>query len=150
MQVTFGEFVLDDDLARFDFAVCQAWLSGSYWSPGITRAEVEHGFRNSALVAGAYRGAVQVGCMRVASDRTRFAYVMDVFVESGSRARGLGKALLRFALEHPDLALVYKWLLGTADAHDVYRAVGFDDFPNPERLMYLERPRPWLKESTAK
>ena len=148
MRLVYREFLLDDDIARIDFAACQAWLSGSYWSPGITRAEVEHGFRNSALAVGAYRDGVQVGCMRVASDRTRFAYVMDVFVEPSSRGQGLGKALTRFALDHPDLRLVYKWLLGTADAHEVYRAVGFDDFPNPERLMYLERSRPWLKEST--
>jgi GNAT superfamily N-acetyltransferase len=146
--VTYEEFVLDDALERFDFAACHAWLTSAYWSPGITRAEVEHGFHNSALVAGAYRDDIQVACMRVASDRTRFAYVMDVFVDPGSRGRGLGKALMRFALEHPELALVYKWLLGTADAHELYRAVGFDDFPRPERLLYLERSRPWLKEST--
>jgi len=150
MQVTYGDFVLDDALERIDFAVCHGWLSGSYWSPGITRAEVEHGFRNSTLVVGAYREGVQVGCLRVASDRTRFAYVMDVFVEPGSRSQGLGKALMRFALEHPDLALVYKWLLGTADAHDVYRALGFDNVVQPERLMSLERSRPWIKESTDK
>lgn len=95
MQLVYRQFFLDDDIARFDFAACQAWLSGTYWSPGITRAEVEHGFRNSALVVGAYGDGVQVGCMRVASDRTRFAYVMDVFVDPGSRGQGLGKALMR-------------------------------------------------------
>jgi GNAT superfamily N-acetyltransferase len=117
---------------------------------GITRAEVEHGFRHSALVAGAYRGDEQVGCLRVASDRTRFAYLMDVFVEPGSRSQGLGKALVRFALDHPDLALVYKWLLGTADAHEVYRRLGFGDLAHPERWMSLLRQRPWLGEGDLK
>ena len=40
---------LDDRLARFDFGVCHAWLSESYWSPGISRREVELGFDASAL-----------------------------------------------------------------------------------------------------
>jgi GNAT superfamily N-acetyltransferase len=95
-------------------------------------------------VAGAYRQGRQAGCLRVVSDRTRFAYLMDVFVDPEFRSQGLGRALVRFAVEHPELAPVYTWLLGTHDAHEVYRPVGFRELPRPERWMLLERPRAWL------
>src|SRR5215471_343517 len=144
MQVTFGRYVLDDTLARLDFGRCHTWLTNTYWSPGITRLEVERGFQNSTLVVGAYRENELVGCLRAVSDRTRFGYLMDVFVESSHRGQGLGKALVRYALEHPDLVLVYQWTLATMDAHQVYRTVGFSELVNPERYMALRRTRPWL------
>lgn len=144
MQVQHGEHVIDDALARFDFERCHGWLTGAYWSLGITRAEVERGFSLSTLVVGAYAGQRQDGCLRVTSDQTRFAYIMDVFVDPAQRGRGLGRALVRFALEHPSLSLVLRWMLGTNDAHGVYRELGFEVLPNPERWMTLRRPRPWL------
>ena len=81
-----------------------AWLTGSYWTPGIARERVEEGARNSSLVVGAYVAAAMANrrdtC--VVSDRTRFAYVADVFVGEEFRRRGLAKAMMRFAMEHPD------------------------------------------------
>jgi GNAT superfamily N-acetyltransferase len=136
--------VLDDRLDRFDFARVHGWLSASYWSPGIPQTEVERGFRRSSFVAGAYRGTTQLGCLRLVTDFTRFAYLMDVFVEPNERGRGLGTALVRFALTHPELALVYKWTLATADAHAVYQRLGFHDLSEPGRWMSLERRRAWL------
>ncbi|HEV8549989.1 MAG TPA: GNAT family N-acetyltransferase [Polyangiaceae bacterium] len=139
-------YVLDDDRARFDFERCHAWLTAAYWSPGITRTEVEQGFRHSSFTAGAYRGREQVGCLRLVTDFTRFAYFMDVYVSETERGRGLGRALVRFALEHPRLSLVSKWTLATADAHGVYRGVGFHELPEPGRWMALARRRDWLPD----
>ena len=144
MQLVHGDHVLDDALPRFDFDRCHAWLTGAYWSLGITRAEVERGFRLSTLVVGAYCGSRQDGCLRVVSDLTRFAYVMDVFVDPARRGAGLGRALVRFALEHPSFELVQGWMLATHDAHDVYRPLGFGELPHPERWMRLGRQRAWL------
>ena len=144
MRAPHGDYEIDDALERIDFARCQAWLTGAYWSVGITRADVEHGFRHSALVVGAYRAGEQSGCLRIASDRTRCAYIMDVFVEPSARGLGLGRAMVRFALEHPDLALVSRWALGTNDAHGVYRALGFGELDRPENWLTLHRKRDWL------
>lgn len=149
MRLCHRGFVLDDQLARFDFARCHAWLKHSYWSPGITRTEVEHGFRGSSFVTGAYRDGEQVGCLRLVTDFTRFAYLMDVYVNAEQRGLGLGRRLVRFALEHPSLSLVYKWTLATADAHSVYRNVGFHPLPEPERWMGLARKRDWLPDPSA-
>jgi GNAT superfamily N-acetyltransferase len=142
-------FVLDDDVERFDFSRCHGWLRAAYWSPGIPRVEVERAFRRSSFVAGLYWNGEQVGCLRLVTDFTRFAYFMDVFVVPELRGQGLGRRLVSFALEHPDLSLVYKWTLATADAHGVYRGVGFHDLVEPSRWMSLERRRDWLPDSTA-
>lgn len=144
MRLCHRGFVIADGVQRFDFERCHGWLRESYWSPDITRAEVERGFRRSSFVAGAYHGGTQVGCLRLVTDFTRFAYVMDVFVTPECRGRGLGGALVRFALTHPELSLVYKWTLATADAHAVYRRAGFHELTAPERWMSLERRRAWL------
>jgi GNAT superfamily N-acetyltransferase len=146
MRLAHRGFVIDDRLDRFDFARCHGWLAQAYWSAGITREEVEHGFRGSSFVAGAYLAGEQVGCLRLVTDFTRFAYFMDVYVAAEQRGRGLGRRLVRFTLEHPRLALVNKWTLATADAHGVYAKEGFVALPEPNRWMALGRRRDWLRE----
>ncbi len=143
MQTEHDGYTLSDDLARVDFQKVTEWLAGSYWSPGISRKEVERGARHSSLVVSAYdRSAAQVGYARVASDRTRIGFVMDVFVDERHRKRGVGQALVRFAMEHPDHRPVYRWLLATDDAQGVYEKLGFARHPHPERMMVLAKPWP--------
>ncbi len=139
-----GDCVLSDDRARVDFARVTEWLAGSYWSPGIPRAAVERAARNSSLVAGAYDATgAQVGYLRVVSDCTRFANLMDVFVAETHRGRGIGRALVRFALAHPAHREISRWMLGTRDAHGVYAPEGFQPIAEPERLMQRVVAPPW-------
>ncbi|HEX6765078.1 MAG TPA: GNAT family N-acetyltransferase [Polyangiaceae bacterium] len=133
-------YTLSDELERIDFAKVTDWLAGSYWSPGIGRVEVERGARHSSLVIGAYAASDgQVGYARVASDRTRFGFVMDVFVEPRHRGKGLGRAMVRFAIEHPEHVPVYRWLLATEDAHGVYAKLGFGPLTHPDRMLMLAK-----------
>ena len=125
MQVQHGAHVIDDDVGRIDIDRGQAWLTDSSWSAGITRAEVARGFSRSTLTAGAYAGSRQDACLRVGSDSTRFAYIHGCVRRSGGARTRPRQAMIRFVLEHPELALVNKWLLATKDAHGVYRDVGF-------------------------
>jgi GNAT superfamily N-acetyltransferase len=150
MRTAHADYLLDDSLDAFDLDACHRLLTASYWSPGITRRDVEHGFRHSTVVVGAYSGAKQVGCARVVSDRTRFAFVMDVIVAEGHRRRGLGRAMVRFLLEHPELALVYRFALVTEDAQGVYAGLGFSGLAHPERWMTLEKKREWLSDPPSK
>ncbi|MDB5049639.1 MAG: hypothetical protein JWO30_2710 [Fibrobacteres bacterium] len=132
-------YEFDDDLGRLDYPVLEAWLSGTYWSPRIKAAEIEKGAVNSTLVAGCYLDGRQVGYMRLISDKTRFAYIMDVFVEDAHRRKGIAENLVRFAMGHPELQDVYMWLLGTQDAHSVYRKAGFGPVASPENLMMFKK-----------
>jgi GNAT superfamily N-acetyltransferase len=76
-----------------------------------------------------------VGFARVITDYATFAYVADVFILTPFRGQGLGKWLMRTIVSHPDLQGLRSWVLATRDAHGLYRQVGFDGLPNPERWM---------------
>jgi len=136
MTQRYQNYEIDEDPARIDFARVHAWLAETYWSPGIARDRVERAAAHSSLVLGAYDAdGRQVGYLRVISDRATFAYVADVYVDEAHR--GLARALVRFALSHPDHQGLRRWLLATADAQGVYQEVGFKPLPHPERWMAL-------------
>jgi GNAT superfamily N-acetyltransferase len=138
-QAFLDAYVFDDDPDRLRFDVLEAWLTRTYWSPGIREEEIRKGARHSSLNVGCYAGTEQVGYMRVVSDKTRFGYIMDVYVEDAHRRQGIAQNMVRFAMEHPDLRDVYMWLLGTRDGHSVYAKVGFGPLPAPERWMVMRK-----------
>ncbi len=129
-----GDYTIDDDLLRIDWPRVHSWLSSSYWSPGIPQDRIEKAARHSALVLSAYFGAEQVGFLRVVSDCVRFAYLCDVWVDQAHRGRGLARTMVRRALEHEDFQTT-RWYLATLDAHGVYKEIGFEPLPEPERWM---------------
>lgn len=51
--------------------------------------------------------------------------------------RGLGLAtwFMEAVMAHPDLQGIRRWMLATADAHGLYRKVGFTPLSRPERIM---------------
>ncbi|MET0136913.1 MAG: N-acetyltransferase, partial [Sphingobium sp.] len=66
-----GGYILSADPARLQPAAIHAYLTRSYWSPGITLARVEKAISHS-LCVGAYQGEGQVGFARVVTDRATF------------------------------------------------------------------------------
>ena len=134
-----GKYEIDDDFSRLDFDLLEKWLSQTYWSPRIGKEEIQKGAANSTMVIGCYLGQEQVGYMRLISDKTRFGYIMDVYVDAGHRNKGIARQMILFALNNPDLKDVYQWLLATKDAHSVYAGVGFSPLPNPGNWMMLRK-----------
>jgi len=134
-----GPFSISTDPERLDVDVIWAWLRESYWSPGIPRAAVERGIRNS-IPFGIYEGPRQVGFARVITDRASFAYLADVFVEPGARGRGLSSWLMEVIAAHPDLQSLRRFLLATRDAHGLYAKHGFRPLARPEYFMEIHRP----------
>jgi GNAT superfamily N-acetyltransferase len=144
MKQQVDNYELDDDRVRIDLAQVYRWLSSSYWSSGVSRDVVERAIRGSSLVVGAYLKDKQVGVVRVVSDKATFAWLCDVFVDESHRRHGLGRAMVKFALVHPDHQGLRRWLLATKDAHEVYSALGFLPLLDPDRWMTL-RPKPAVK-----
>ncbi len=129
------------DPARLDIAAIHAYLTRSYWSPGIPFAVVERAVRNS-LCFGLYEKAsgAQVGLSRVVTDHATFAYLCDVYVLEEHRGRGLGKFMMRAVMAHPALSGARRAMLGTRDAHGLYAQYGFRAPPDDGVLMQLLRP----------
>lgn len=130
---------LSFDPAELDLDVIHGFLTTSYWSPGIPRETVARAIAGS-LCVGAYRERRQIGFARVVSDRATFAYLADVFVLDEARGEGIGRAMVRALMEHPELQGLRRWFLATLDAHGVYEALGWQPVAHPERLLEITVP----------
>ena len=133
------DYEISTDRSRLDVDLIHRFLSEeSYWAKGRPREQVERSLEHS-LNFGAYLDGRQVGFARVVTDRATFAWLADVFVVRDHRGRGVGKQLVEAALAHPELRDVSRWLLGTADAHDLYRRYGFRELEAVQRFLAIER-----------
>jgi GNAT superfamily N-acetyltransferase len=136
-----GDYEISTDPARLDIGAMHAYLTRSYWSPGIPRATVERAARHS-LCFGLYERSSgrQVGLARVVNDLATFAYLCDVYVLEEHRGRGLGKFMMQTVMAHPALTGARRAMLGTRDAHGLYAQYGFHAPPNDGVLMQILRP----------
>ncbi len=129
-----GEHTISTDKARLDLGIIHGFLVRSYWAEGVpldvVRRSIEH-----SLTFGVYEGEAQVGFARVVTDFATFAQVMDVFVLERCRGRGLGKWLTETIVALPELQGLRRWMLGTKDAHGLYRRLGFSAPARPDLLM---------------
>jgi GNAT superfamily N-acetyltransferase len=139
MLVAKGEYEIDDDPARLNLDVVHGFVTGSYWAEGVPRDVVARSMANS-LNLGLYHGGGQVGFTRAVTDRATFAWVCDVFVLSGHRGRGLAHWMIETLRAHPDLAGLRRFMLATADAHEVYADCGFAPLAAPGQYMEIRRP----------
>lgn len=117
--------VVTTDPARADVDAIHAALTETWWARGIDRATVATACAHS-LVFSLLDGARQIGVARLVTDRATFAYLTDVWVHPDYRRRGLGKWLVSCAMGYPGLEKLRAWMLGTADAHRLYSAFGFE------------------------
>lgn len=127
-------FVVTCDPAKADLGVIAGFLGQSYWArgipPAVVRRSLEHSLNFILL-----RGEEQVGFARVITDFATIGYLGDVFVLPAYRGRGLGKWLVSCVVSHPDLQGFRRWLLATADAHELYGQFGFTPLAKPEAFM---------------
>jgi GNAT superfamily N-acetyltransferase len=127
--------LFSSDKARLDINAIHEFLCHeSYWVPGIHRELVLRSVANS-LCFGVYENAGQIAFARIVTDGVGFAYLCDVFVVAAARGHGLGKRLIAFVLEHPDLQRIRRFMLATQDAHGLYAHYGFMPLAAPERFM---------------
>lgn len=137
---------ISTDPSRLQLAAIHAYLTRSYWSPGVPEDVVARAIANS-LCFGIYLGDAQVGFARVVTDKASFAYLADVYVLEEHRRQGLSKRLVDAIQAHPDLQGLRRFMLATKDAHGLYAQFGFKPVAAPERLMEIRTPPAWLKDS---
>jgi GNAT superfamily N-acetyltransferase len=138
VELAHGDYPISTDRTRLDLdAVHRFMAEGSYWAEGrpfeVQRRAVEH----SALVVGAYTPAgEQVGFARMVTDLATWAWLCDVYVVPEHRGGGLGTAVVRTIVEHPDVAGVRWQFLATRDAHELYAKFGYRALDDPARWMH--------------
>ena len=127
-------YEITTDKRRLNVAAIHAFLSHSYWSPGVPLSVVQRAIDNS-LCFGILLQQEQIGFARVITDKATFAYLADVYVLESHRGKGLSKWLLQEIQRHEDLQGLRRFMLATKDAHGLYAAFGFTPLANPSRMM---------------
>lgn len=135
---TRGEYTISTDRGRLDLDVIHGVLSRTYWAAGRSREQVAQSIEH-ALPFGLYHGSTQIGFARVVTDYVVIAFLADVFILDSYRGQGLGRWLVETVTGVPELQSVRRWLLGTRDAHGLYRKVGFGP---PKMGVLMERLNP--------
>jgi GNAT superfamily N-acetyltransferase len=135
-HATRGEYTITTGSHAQDLEAIHAFLTNSYWSPGLPIEVVERAIANS-LCFGLFRGKDQVGFARVITDKATFAYLADVYVLESHRGQGLSKWLLEVIQGHEDLQGLRRFMLATRDAHGLYAQFGFTSLANPSRMMEI-------------
>lgn len=125
MNIERDGFLVSTDPQRLDIGFICRKLNRTYWAAHRTQATVEASIKNS-LCFGVYRKEpfAQIGFARVVTDQATFSWICDVFIEEGSRGKGLGKWLMACVTEHPVVQATTS-VLGTRDAHGLYEKYGF-------------------------
>jgi GNAT superfamily N-acetyltransferase len=65
------------------------------------------------------------------------AYLGDVYILPEYRGCGLSKWLVETIMHHPSLQGLRRWILLTADAHELYRQFGWTEISSPEKWMEI-------------
>lgn len=125
-----------DDHARIDIDLAYCWLQDTYWGAVTTRETFNRAVENCFCVA-AYIGGQQRGFARAVTDYATFAWVSDVVVAPDARGQGIGRAMVRYMLDHPRLQGLRRWNLNTRDAQGVYAPLGFKTVTDPSAYMEL-------------
>ena len=123
-----------------DLDVIHAFLTQSYWSPGITRDVVARSCAHSLCAIARDEPDALIGFARLITDRATFTYVCDVFVLESRQGQGLGTFLMECVMAHADLQGLRRFSLATRDAHALYRRFGFGPPRKPEGLMEIVDP----------
>jgi GNAT superfamily N-acetyltransferase len=129
-----GYFVSDEP-RLLDVVRIHGWLSReAYWALGRPLEVVARSTEQS-LALGLYsKEGQQAGFARFVTDRSTFAWLCDVFVDSAHRGRGLGSFLVETAVAHPDLTGC-RLVLAAVPGRSLYARQGFSPLRSPDRWM---------------
>lgn len=140
-------YTISTEKTRLDISAIHAYLTRSYWSPGIPKGIVEKAIAGSLCFGLFCEQGRQVGFARAITDGATFAYLADVYVLEEHRGKGLGKWLVETILAHPSLQGLRRILLATRDAHDLYAPFGFKPLATPESFMSIHQPNVYAGET---
>lgn len=148
LNVSRGDYYITTDRNSVDLKVVHDYLCNqSYWTQGVPLERVKTAADHS-LNFSLFHHQDQIGYARVITDYCQIAYLGDVFILEAHRGKGLGKWLIANVHQHPNLQDLRNWLLGTRDAHGLYRQFGWDSLAEPHRWMARPNPMVYRRKAT--
>jgi GNAT superfamily N-acetyltransferase len=131
MDIKFEDYYISDNKELLDIKTIKGFLARSYWASQRSEERTERSIQNS-ICYGVYHESRQIGYARVITDHATMFYLCDVFIDEAYRGKGIGKKLVESLITSDELKDLMG-LLGTRDAHELYKQYDFES--DPERLM---------------
>ena len=131
-------FRLIHQLSKAHVGQLHALYQQEWWTDGRCLEDVRTMLVHSDFVFGLCEPGSErlIGFARVLSDRVYKALIFDVIVATEARGRGVGQALMRAVLGHPDLRMVRHFeLYCVPDMEPFYRQFGFTAEVSDVRLL---------------
>jgi GNAT superfamily N-acetyltransferase len=130
------KFIISADKSKLDIQTIHKYLSErSYWARGRALETVQKSIDNSLCIGIYDQDSKLVGFGRVITDYAVFAWIIDVFILEEHRGQGLGKRLIEYMMNFPELKNLKRWQLVTDNAHRLYEKYGFVRLAAPEKHM---------------
>ena len=134
-----GGYRLSLDPAELQLDAIHAYLTRSYWSPGIPKELVAKAIAHSVCIGAYGPGGAQVGFARLVTDHATFGYLADVYVLEAHRGKGLSRAIVETLLAPLEVQGFRRIMLATRDAHGLYAKLGFEPVADSKPLMQILR-----------
>lgn len=132
-------YQITDNQADIDPVAAHAYLTQSYWSPGVSLDIVTRAIAGSFCVA-VFKDGQQIAFARLITDYATYAYLADVYVLEAHRGFGIAREMLEYLQAHERVQGLRRWALFTHDAQRFYAKLGWSQYPYPERLMTRDAP----------
>lgn len=123
METIYLNYLLTDDKRNISPKSVKRLLDNSYWAHDRSLEVIEKTIQNSICI-GVFDEKDLVAFARVVTDKAVFAWIADVIVNEAHRGKGLGKEMIQFIQDHPDIP-AHLQLLRTRDAQGLYGRYGF-------------------------
>lgn len=119
----------------------------STWAQNIPFDTFKTSIENS-LCFGMFHNSKQIGFARLITDYATFGYLCDVFIADGYRNKNYATQLMQHIFSDNKLIKLRRIVLVTADAHKLYKKVGFTAITNPKGYMEIYRPDVYKLQSS--
>jgi GNAT superfamily N-acetyltransferase len=132
-----AQYRFSADTTEMDRDRIHRWISEqSYWAAGRPRE------RQDAAIDGSRNFGVfdretgaQVAYARLVTDGVTFAWLCDVFVDTGVRGQGVGVMLIEGVVAECEPLGLRRIALSTQDAHGLYEKFGFTQLSDVSTWM---------------
>lgn len=128
----FNGYTLSCRQRRFTVGKVVPLLKLTYWAKDRDPVTIRRSMRNSYSFGAFDPKGRLVGYLRITSDRATVYYIADVIVAEEERGKGIGLALVKYALSNGKICRG-KGMLLTQTAAGLYSKVGFYNLN--DRLM---------------
>lgn len=102
MKIAEGEYMFCDDKTNLSSDSLHNLLMQSHWAKHRPIEIIDMLIKNS-LCFSIYHDDILVGFARVISDYTVYTLILDVIIDKRYRGKGLGKKLVDFIINHPEI-----------------------------------------------